>query len=350
MTNNYDFIAIGDTGTDAFIKLVTPSAHIDIDKGKREIAFAFAAKVPYEEVYVIPGVVNSANAAVSAARLGLTSALVSDIGDDYFGEECLNVFKKEGVAAEFIKIHKNAKTNYHYVLWYEDDRTILTKHQKYDRKLPEIGEPKWIYLSSLGTDALTWHKEIENYLDKCPNVNLAFQPGSYQVAMSKELASMHKRAKVVIVNKEEAQTILGTDGGDMKKLLVGIRGLGSEIAVITDGVKGAYASYPSTLQQVQGRPSTLLGATSSGQSEDLYMPLYPDPKPPLERTGAGDAFASTFIASLCMGMSVPDALKRAPINAMSVVQYIGAREGLLNKEQIEEYLMKAPADYEPRKI
>ncbi len=28
----------------------------------------------------------------------------------------------------------------------------------------------------------------------------------------------------------------------------------------------------------------------------LSMPLYPDPKPPYDRTGAGDAFAHTFVA------------------------------------------------------
>ena len=127
----YDFITIGDTGTDAFIRLETPSAHIDIDKGRREIAMSFAAKVPYEEVYIVPGIGNSANAAVGASRLGLKSALVSNIGSDYFGEECLKVFKEEKVGTEFIKIHKNAKTNYHYVLWFDDDRTILVKHEEY---------------------------------------------------------------------------------------------------------------------------------------------------------------------------------------------------------------------------
>lgn len=326
---SYDLVAIGDTTTDAFIKLVTPSAHIDIDKGKREIAMSFAAKVPYEEVYVIPGVGNSANAAVGARRLGLTSALVSNIGDDYFGEECLKVFKEEGVGAEFIKIHKNAKTNYHYVLWFDDDRTILTKHQKYERELPEIDEPKWVYLSSLGADALSWHKELEDFFNKHPEINLAFQPGGYQITASKELTGIYKRAKVVIVNKEESQIILETDTDDIKKLLDGMKELGSEIAVITDGVKGAYVSY---------------------NNENLYMPLYPDPKPPLERTGAGDAFASTFVAALCMGMSVPEALRWAPVSSMSVVQYVGAREGLLNREQIEEYLKKAPKDYEPKRI
>ncbi|MEX2033437.1 MAG: carbohydrate kinase family protein, partial [Candidatus Colwellbacteria bacterium] len=329
MTNNYDFVAIGDTGTDAFIRLETPSVHIDIDKGKREIAMSFADKVPYKEVYIVPGIGNSANAAVAASRLGLKSALVSNIGDDYFGEECLGVFKKEKVETKFIKRHKNAKTNYHYVLWFDDDRTILVKHEEYPYELPEIGEPGWIYLSSAAKNSLPWHKSVEDYLNKHPNIKLAFQPGGFQIGFGKDsLSGIYKRSKVVIVNKEESQTILETGEGDIKKLLGGMRKLGPEIAVITDGVKGAYVSY---------------------DGEDWYMPLYPDPKPPLERTGAGDAFSSTFVAALCLGMSVSEALRWAPINSMSVVQYVGAREGLLKKSQIEEYLAKAPADYEPKR-
>jgi hypothetical protein len=35
---------------------------------------------------------------------------------------------------------------------------------------------------------------------------------------------------------------------------------------------------------------------------------------------------------------------------MSVVQYIGAQKGLLSREQIEEYLAKAPPEYKPEKV
>lgn len=326
----YDLIAIGDTGTDAFIRLETPSAHIDIDKGKREIAMSFAAKVPYKEVYVIPGVGNSANAVVAASRLGLKTAFVSNIGDDYFGKECLAVFKKEKVETKFIKKHKGAKTNYHYVLWFDDDRTILVKHEEYPYEMPKIGEPSWVYLSSAAKNSLPWHKNVEDYLNNHPNIKLAFQPGGFQIGFGKgSLSGIYRRSKVVIVNKEESQTILETADDDIKKLLQGMRELGPEIAVITDGIKGAYAL---------------------ASDEYWFMPPYPDPKPPLERTGAGDAFSSTFVAGLCMGMSVADALRRAPINSMSVVQYVGAREGLLTNGKLEEYLGAAPSGYEPRKI
>jgi sugar/nucleoside kinase (ribokinase family) len=76
------------------------------------------------------------------------------------------------------------------------------------------------------------------------------------------------------------------------------------------------------------------------------MPIYPDIAPPYERTGAGDAFFSTFIAYLAKGYDAVYAIKRAPINSMNVVQHIGAQEGLLSEAAIEELLKKAPKDYD----
>lgn len=341
MENVYDFIAIGDTVTDAFIRLKDAAAHVDIDRGNREICMRFAEKIPYESVTVVPAVGNSANASVAAARLGLKSALVSNIGDDYFGKECLNALMTEGVATDFIKIHKDQKTNYHYVLWYEDDRTILIKHEEFAYHLPDIGNPRWVYFSSLGGNSLEFHKVVENYLYAHPDIKLAFQPGTFQIKTGLEaLRKIYERTDVFFCNKEESQRILKTEEEDIKKLLSMMRKAGPKIVVITDGIKGAYV-YGGSLSTSSGQNS---------QSEFWFMPPYPDPKPPYERTGAGDAFSSTFTVALALGMSIPDALRWAPINSMSVVQYIGAREGLLTREKLEEYLANAPEDYEPQNI
>jgi len=107
--------------------------------------------------------------------------------------------------------------------------------------------------------------------------------------------------------------------------------LGPKISVITDGPKGLY--------------------TYDAHTDSTYfMPPYPDPKPPYERTGAGDACASTFTAALALGKSVEEASQWGPINSMSVVQYVGAQEGLLSQEKLGEYLRTKPLDYLPRKL
>lgn len=326
----YDFLGIGDIATDAFIHLKEASVHCDINKEKCQICMRFGDKIPYDEVYVMPAVGNSANASVAAARLGLKTALLSNIGDDYHGNECIDVLKKENIGTEFIKKHADKKTSYHYVLWFDDDRTILIKHQEYEYSLPDINKPRWVYLSSLGATSLSFHGALQKYFMQNPEVRLAFQPGTYQIKLGKdEMQFFYKRAEVFICNKDEAQRILEIETEDIRKLLKMTHDLGPKIVVITDGPKGAYA-YTG--------------------SDAYFMPLYPDPRPPLERTGAGDAFSSTFTSALALGLSLENALLWAPINSMSVVQEVGARIGLLTREKLEEYLKNAPENYKPQNI
>ncbi|MDP3953317.1 MAG: carbohydrate kinase family protein [bacterium] len=331
MSKKYDIISIGDLTSDAFIKLKDAKVTCDVNHESCMISMRFGDKIPYEDVKEVPAVGNSANAAFSAVRLGLKSALVSHVGDDRNGEEAVETLKGEGVGVEFVKAHRGMKTNYHYVLSFDGERTILVKHEEFPYKLPAIGRPGWIYLSSMGEhDLVKLHGEVEKYLDRNKDVKMAFQPGTFQMKVgTKRLAGTYKRSEVVFMNKEEAQKVLKTKEEKVKKLLDGLCELGTKVAVITDGREGAYAR--------DGR-------------DYWHMPIYPDPKPPLERTGAGDAFSSTFIVALVKGMSVEEALMWGPINSMSVVQYIGAREGLLSEHKLKELLRKAPRNYKPTRI
>lgn len=331
MDKKKDFVSVGDITTDAFIRIKEATVNCDINRQNCKICFSFGDKVPYEFVKVIPAVGNSPNAAVSAHRLGLSSALVSNIGNDQNGKECLEALDSEGVSTEYVTTHKNNETNYHYVLWYEEERTILVKHQEYDYSFPEISPaPKWLYLSSLAENSLSYHGQIADYLEKNKETKLAFQPGTFQIKLGYEkLKRLYSSSELFFCNTEEARRITGKKEVQITELLKALRDLGPRIVVITDGPKGAY---------------TYDGA------EIWHMPMYPDPKPPLERTGAGDSFSSTFTSFLALGKSIPEALMIAPINSMSVVQYVGAQEGLLSREKIEEYFKKAPKDYKPMKI
>ena len=75
------------------------------------------------------------------------------------------------------------------------------------------------------------------------------------------------------------------------------------------------------------------------------MPPYPDPKAPYERTGAGDAYASTFVGALALGKTPEEALQWAGVNSMSVVQQIGAQKGLLTQKDISQFFEKRSANY-----
>ncbi|MBI4920047.1 carbohydrate kinase family protein [Candidatus Azambacteria bacterium] len=330
MKFNYDFLGIGDITVDNFIRVEQADVHADKKGEHLKICLSFADKVPYEESIYVPAVGNASNAAVAAARLGLKSALMTNLGDDLNGLECIKALQQEEVETQLIAIRKSKKTNLHYVLWYKDDRTILVKHENYDYKLYDFDSPRWVYLSSLGRQSLPFHQELEKYFEEHDEIKLAFQPGTFQMELGwKVLEGIYKRSDLFFCNKEESQRILGTKEEDIRKLLKEVSNLGPKTAVITDGVNGAY-SYDG--------------------KEILFMRPYPDPKPPLQRTGAGDAFSSTFTVAIALGKSVREAMMWAPINPMSVVQKIGSQAGLLTRKELEEYLAKAPADYKPEVI
>lgn len=326
----YDFLSVGDITTDAFIRIKDATVTCGVDRDKCQICLRFGDKVPFEEMIEVRAVGNAPNAAVSAHRLGLNSTVATNLGDDQVGQGCLNQLAAEGLSRDYITVHSGAKSNYHYVLWYEEERTILVKQMKFEMAPITFDEPPtWIYLSSLGEDTIEYQNALARYVVE-KGSKLAFQPGTFQMKSGKELLKdVYAATEIFFCNKEEAQRILGSTSDDFKTLMAGIRSLGPKIAVVTDGPRGAYAS--------------------DGE-QNLFVPMYPDPAPPVERTGAGDSFASTMTAYLALGSSLEDALLHAPVNSASVVQHVGAQKGLLSKEELESWLAKAPEDYKVQKL
>lgn len=322
-----DFLAVGDIVTEPFIRLT--DAHVEDmkDSDAKQLCMRFGDKIPYEYAVLAVAVGNASNAAVAASRLGLSSSLRSYVGDDRYGPECLAKLTEEGVDTSLMVTEPGKATNYHYVLWYGSERTILVKHEEFAYTVPELSEsPKWLYLSSLSDNSLPYHEALVEFLKKHPDTKLAFQPGTFQMKLGKDaLKGLYERSELFFCNKEEAERILALpEGTEMGELLERFRALGPKIVVITDGREGAYA-YDGTRK--------------------MHVPMYPDSRAPFERTGAGDSFASTVTAALSLGKTLEEALLWGPINSMAVVQEVGAQKGLLTREALEDYLAKAPPEY-----
>lgn len=321
----YDFVALGDITTDAFIKL--KDAEEMVNHGVRELCIRFGDKVPFEEMTEVRAVGNAANAAVAARRVGLSSALISWVGDDENGAHCLETLKAQGVSEELMATQAGKHSNYHYVLMFGPERTILIKHEAFDYRLPEkLEPPRYIYFSSISETAKEFHHVVARYVAEHPETKLVFQPGTFQIKLgTDELKDIYAHTEIFFCNKEEAQTILHSTETDVKKLMENVRALGPKIVVITDGPNG----------------SNILDENGSA----WHVPMYPDPAPPVSRTGAGDATASTTVAYLIKGLPVHEALMRGLINAASVVQGVGAQTKLLTDAEIEEWYAKKPSSF-----
>lgn len=331
--NQLDVVSIGDIVTDAFIKLLDDEAVTYENESGKWLAMQFGTKLPFDHVEVVQAVGNASNAAVSFARIGLESGFVTNVGNDQEGRDMIEALHKNGVETALVRVNPGKKSNYHYVLWYQAERTILIKHEEYDYHWPHLRPaevPKWVYFSSISEHAIPYHDQVSDWLDDHPDVKMAFQPGTFQMeAGTERLKRIYQRTDVLILNREEAVIVGGGNHEDMHDLFNHLHTLGPKIVVITDGPAGAYAS--------------------DGENR-WQMPLYPDPAPPIDRTGAGDAFASTFVAALAKGNTIEGALQWAPINSMSVCQKVGAQAGLLSEHHLEEYLKQAPEWYKPTRM
>ncbi len=320
-----DFLAIGDIVTEPFIRLKEAEI-LDRESTSPKLAMRWGDKIPYDHFVLVAAVGNASNAAVAASRLGLNSALRAYVGDDQYGAQCLEILKQEGVSTEYMVTEAGKHTNYHFVLWFESDRSILVKHEDFSYTIPELAEsPKWIYLSSLADHTLPYHQALVAWLATHPDAKLAFQPGTFQMSLGIEaLKGLYERTDLFVVNRDEAARILNVETREVAELIPALHALGPKMVIITDNTKGAYAS---------------------DGTHQYHVPMYPDDREAFERTGAGDAFASTLASALALGKTFEEALLWAPINSMAVVQEVGAQKGLLTRASLEEHLARAPESY-----
>lgn len=311
----FDIISIGDATLDTFLKLedavIIPSG----EEHNPMLCLTYADKIPIEHFeQKIAG--NAANNAIGSSRLGMKAAFYSIVGNDDSGKEILAGIKKEKVSTKYLKLDKKAVTNYTVVLNYQGERTQLIYRVNRQYDLPNLDKAKWIYYTAVGKNHVHLEQDIVGYIKKS-GARLAFNPGAYQLQRgAKALSPVLKLTNVLFVNKEEAYKLVGRFES-MRDLLLGLRKLGPQISVVTDGSKGAYAC---------------------DEKRCYKMGVFPVKV--VEMTGAGDAFATGFIGALHYNKGIDEALRWGTANSSGVISYIGPQEGLLTKGGIEKMLRK----------
>jgi ribokinase len=316
----YDIVSIGDTTIDAFIQLHEASVHCTVNHVDCQLCLSYPDKIPFDDLLLIPACGNSANNAIGSSRLGMKDAFIGAVGDDHQGRDIINELKKEGVDTHLVSVNKGVLTNFHFVLVYRGERTILIKHQKYQYKIPSNLDTKWIYFSSMAQGTEKFHAELARFLQKNKDVKMAFNPGTFQMRMGTgKLAGIYRRTEILFLNREEAQLVTKLKTRDIKKLADAMHKLGAKIAVITDGRAGAYACDGNKIWFLDHFPAPLV-----------------------EATGAGDAYGTAFTAAIFHGQAVPEAMAWGAVNGGNVALYVGPHKGLQTKPQIENWLKKHP--------
>jgi ribokinase len=292
----FDVITFGGAVVDVFVGT-------DLAERGKFIAYPVGSKILIKELrFDIGG--GATNTSVAFSRLGLKTGCVCKIGDDESGKNILKLLKKEKI--KFLgKIERGGKSGYSLVLdSKENNRTILTyRGVNNELSVKELSLRKlktnWIYFASAIGKSFQTQIKLAKLL-KARNVKIAFNPGEY-VIRRENLSSILKLTDVLILNKEEAGMLTKE-----RDLLFGLHKLTRGIVVITDKNK--------KIMCYDGKKK---------------YSLQPNKIKVVERTGAGDAFASGFVAGQVAGRTIPESLRLGLRESESVIKYFGAKNNLL---------------------
>lgn len=339
----YDFITIGSATIDAFIDTNTATvvSVATIADNKEFMAYPYGAKIEIDDFKNATGG-GAVNTATNFANLGFKTSAIIKIGKELQGQSVIKTLEQFGVATSDVIISKTEQTGFSVILTsFQGDRTVLAHRGPNatmttdEINFDAIKNSKWLYIAPLNGDSTKMLDKIAEFAEK-NDVNMAINIGTSSIKQGADyLNNIIKTAEVVILNKDEATMLTGIkvrpdtkdtkySGAplheDIKSMLNELKSTNAEIVIITDGKAGAYAY----------------------DGKNYYIaPEFPAKV--MSTLGAGDAFSSTFVASLeKTNWDVEKSLMYASVNAAATVEKFGAQEGFLTFDKIEEKLKNTP--------
>lgn len=339
----YDVITIGSATMDVFVQC--DDANIlsvqTKDKKAEFMSYPYGAKVEISDFTSQVGG-GGINTAVNFANLGFNTGAIFKMGNDIYSNGILEFFKDKNVDLSNIVQKDDISTGFSIILVsFQGDRTVLAHRganamlKKSDINFDAIKEAKLLYIAPVNGDSSKILDDIVKFAAE-NNVYVCFNAGSTSIKKGfKNLERILTFAHIVVLNKEEASMATKIEvrpdtkdvkyskeklHPDIKAMLNKLKVRDYQVVVITDGGKGAYAYDGNNY---------------------YYCPVFDGPV--VSTLGAGDAFASTFCASLKRtNKDLGKSLMYASVNSSGVVSTFGATQGLLTFEQIEEKLKNAP--------
>ncbi len=326
----FNIIAVGDAVVDTHVQLTNNAARVDANSSAAQLCFDYGKKIPIVNSFQSLGG-NAVNVAIATAKLGLSSAVVNTVGQDYNGQMVIDELKKLNVDTSCINFDSKSKTRYSIILNYHGERTILSYSDKKNYTWPQpFPETEWIYYTGLSGGYEVIQQKLVSHLANHATIRLALNPGSYMLKYGlKDLREMLKRTDALIVNKEEAEIILGSTEEKEKSLTAIIHellGKGAKEVVITDGVRGAWAANIDEMWHLDAFPVTVVA-----------------------KTGAGDAFSAGYLTARQRGHDISHALSLGTANSSGVVMEHGPHAGLLDNAGIER-MIKKYSKIQPEKL
>lgn len=339
----FDVITIGSATMDVFVEC--DDANI-VSVARKEAKSEFMA-YPYGSKLEIDDFDSSVggggiNTASNFANLGFKTGAIFKIGDDVYSKGILSALENKKIDMSNLIQDPTVSTGFSIILVsFQGDRTVLAHRganatlKKSEINFDAIKSAKFIYIAPLSGAS---NKALDDIVEfaQANNVKVCFNAGTSSIKRGFEyIKKIIDNAQIVVMNKEEATMCTKIEvrpntrdenfdkeliHPDVKQMLSKLRINNQQVIVITDGKHGAYAYDGEKFYKCPEFPAKVVSTL-----------------------GAGDAFASTFCASLeRTDFDIGKALMMASVNSGSVVSEFGATQGLLSFEEIEEKLKNTP--------
>ncbi len=330
----FDVLSIGTATRDVFLrsrlfKVFKDPGHIErlgFPTGEAQ-CFALGSKIDIEDITFATGG-GANNTASTFGRQGLKTAALVTLGDDQSADEVLADLKRDRVTTIPIR-HKQSHTSYSTILLSQNGERTILSYRDPNQNLRRGDIPfsrltaTWAYLAP-GTIDLETLRAIIDHLSKQGTL-IAVNPSRRFIEYGLQSARpLLEKMKILILNREEGSRLTGIPFQKEREIFKKLDEIVQGIVVVTDGANGSLVSDGSTLFR-------------AGIFRERRI---------ADRTGAGDAFGSGFIAGLvhrketcahgtCGVDNVRYALRLASANATSVVEFVGAKAGILTREAFE---------------
>ena len=258
-----------------------------------------------------------ANQAVAAARLGASVDFVARVGNDLFGRESIQGFKREKINTDFIVVDAEHPSGVATItvdkkgencIAVASGANLALSPTDVDLALDRIQFADVILMQLEVPIATIEHTvALGSKLEKFVVLN----PAPAQM-LSDELLS---RVDVITPNETEAEILTGikvVDQESAEQAAQALRGKGVGMVVITLGAQGAY---------VQSEAVSMLVPTRKVESVDT--------------TAAGDTFNGALAVGLANGQSIEEAVKFANQAAALSVTRMGAQSSAPRLEELD---------------
>ena len=306
----FDVITVGAAVRDVYVQSNDFTIEDNDTDGVREACFVLGGKLETDAPVFSSGG-GATNAAATFAHLGFKVGCVAKIGGDAPGKDIRADLKHHGVHTSLLVTSEKEPTGYSTLLTTNEGRrtALVYRGASATLKAKDIDwsnlTAKWFYITSLkGNTALL--KKLFKHAH-ATDTSIAWNPGSTELALGRrKLEPSFKRTDVLTLNREEAAALLRLAPSDLSTILSRMAELVGRYVVITDGKRGTYAT----------------------NGTDTYF-APPNDVPVVNATGAGDAFGSGFTAGMMQFEDIAMALRLGTLNAESVIQQVGAKNGLL---------------------